>query len=545
MKNLNIGTRLAAGFGVILLLTTLMTMISLWRLHGVADATHMMMQQNLAAERMTSDWYRLIHTSVRRTTAISKSTDPSLGAYFAEETESSNKEVAELRSRIDQLLKSPREQQLLADISALRARFVAARLAIVQLKKDGRIEEAEQTLEKTFAPTAKSYLQALADLVDLQRKGMDDTAAQIESDYQSGRNLLIGVGMAMLLAGALYAWWLTQGIVRPLDKALQIARSVAASDLRSRIEVTSKDQTGQLLQALKDMNDSLIHIVGSVRSGTELIVTGSTEIASGNLDLSSRTEEQASSLEESAASMEELTATVKQNAGNANRANALAQGASEVAARGGEVVAQVVETMGAISLSSQKIADIITVIDGIAFQTNILALNAAVEAARAGEQGRGFAVVATEVRGLAQRSATAAKEIKLLIDDSVRQVDSGRQLVAQAGATMAEIVASVDRVTQIMGEISVASREQSAGIEQVNLAIAQMDQVTQQNAALVEEAAAASGAMQDQATSLATAVSVFKLAEANPAGGLPPPPADALRRLTLKPARAGQVALPR
>jgi methyl-accepting chemotaxis protein len=304
---------------------------------------------------------------------------------------------------------------------------------------------------------------------------------------------------------------LSRSITGPLSNAVSIARTVASGDLTSRIEVTSKDETGQLLQALKDMNDSLVRTVSEVRSGTDTIATASSQIASGNLDLSSRTEQQASSLEETASSMEELTTTVRQNADNARQANQLAVSAADVAVKGGSVVSQVVETMESINTSSRKIVDIISVIDGIAFQTNILALNAAVEAARAGEQGRGFAVVASEVRNLAQRSAAAAKEIKSLIGDSVDKVDAGSKLVGEAGSTMDEVVASVKRVTDIMSEILAASQEQSAGIEQVNQAIGQMDQVTQQNASLVEEAAAAAESLQDQASNLAAAVGVFRL----------------------------------
>ncbi len=320
---------------------------------------------------------------------------------------------------------------------------------------------------------------------------------------------------ALALAGLLLviSVVITRSITRPLGKAVRIARTVAAGDLTSSIEVRSTDETGQLLSALKDMNNGLLTIVSKVRNGTDTIAAASTQIASGNLDLAARTEQEASSLEETASAMEQLTGTVKQNAEHARQANALAMSASEVAVKGGAVVSQVVGTMGSINDSAKKIVDIISVIDGIAFQTNILALNAAVEAARAGEQGKGFAVVASEVRQLAQRSASAAREIKDLIADSVDKIDAGAQLVDEAGTTMKEIVTSVKRVTDIMGEITAASQEQSSGIEQVNKAIAQMDEVTQRNAALVEEEAATADALQHQAAELAHIVSIFRLGD--------------------------------
>ncbi|CAM2924758.1 methyl-accepting chemotaxis protein [Janthinobacterium lividum] len=323
--------------------------------------------------------------------------------------------------------------------------------------------------------------------------------------------LIIALGLVGGVLSLATAWFISSGIVRPLRHAVKVARKVAGGDLSEHIRVDSRDEVGQLLLALKDMNASLITIVGEVRGGTHEITGASGEIAAGNLDLSQRTQAQASSLERTAASMEELTGTVKQNADNARQANQLAQSAAAVAGKGGTVVAQVVDTMSSINASSKKIVDIIGVIDAIAFQTNILALNAAVEAARAGEQGRGFAVVAAEVRTLAQRSAGAAKEIKQLIGDSVERVDAGARLVDTAGATMREIVASVHRVTDIMGEISMASGEQLSGIEQVNAAIVQMEQVTQQNAALVEQASTAAASMQQRATLLSGTVGIFKL----------------------------------
>ena len=348
----------------------------------------------------------------------------------------------------------------------------------------------------------------------LMQYQLDTAKKEFEKNQTIYRWVFISCSSGILfgvLVGAVMCVWLVRAIALPLADAVKVAKSVAAGDLTNRIEVRTGDETGQLLQALKDMNGSLVRIVSEVRGGTETIATASSQIASGNQDLSARTETQASSLEETASSMEELTSTVKQNADSAYQANQLAMSASEVAVKGGTVVSQVVDTMASINESSKKIVDIIGVIDSIAFQTNILALNAAVEAARAGEQGKGFAVVATEVRQLAQRSAAAAKEIKTLIDDSVEKVDVGAKLVDQAGATMQEIVESVKRVTDIMGEISIASKEQTDGIQQVNQAITQMDEVTQQNAALVEEAAAAAESLQEQAVNLSHVVSVFKL----------------------------------
>ncbi len=335
---------------------------------------------------------------------------------------------------------------------------------------------------------------------------------EITNAATSLRNLyaIIGTALNVVLAGLLYLL-IRQMVSRPLANATRAAQQIAAGDLTTSIKSNGRDELGQLAEAINGISQGLAQVVGNVRIGTDTIAVASREIASGNADLSSRTETQASSLEETASSMEQLTGTVKQNADNARQANQLAATASTVAVKGGQVVSQVVDTMGSIKASSRKIADIISVIDGISFQTNILALNAAVEAARAGEQGRGFAVVATEVRNLAQRSASAAKEIKALIDDSVQQVDQGSKLVDDAGQTMGEIVNSVKRVADIMSEITAASQEQSAGIEQVNQAIGQMDEMTQQNAALVEQAAAAADSMQGQATELAQAVSVFKL----------------------------------
>lgn len=363
------------------------------------------------------------------------------------------------------------------------------------------------------APT-KKIDEIVAFVMEQSNKMAADATAEAAASHKAANMLLLTVILLAIALGGSATYWLIRSIIKPLGIAVHVARTVAAGDLTSRIDASSKDETGQLMEALRDMNDNLARIVAEIRASTEAITDASNQLAHGNLDLSSRTEEQASSLEETASAMEQLTSTVKQNGDNAHQANSLATSASQVAAKGGTVVSNVVQTMGSINESSKKIVDIIGVIDGIAFQTNILALNAAVEAARAGEQGRGFAVVASEVRNLAQRSAAAAKEIKVLINDSVSKVENGSAQVHAAGATMQEIVDSVQRFASIMADITAASQEQTTGIEQINLAIARMDETTQQNSSLVEEAAAASDAMRTQATNLSKAVSVFKLAEA-------------------------------
>jgi methyl-accepting chemotaxis protein len=386
----------------------------------------------------------------------------------------------------------------------------------------------------TFLPKSQVIDDKMSELASDKEKLAQNTNLSNKSAYENSRATLLTLVALSALAGSGFGILITRSLTRQLGGepayAAEVAGRIAGGDLGTDVHLRTGDETS-LLFAMKSMRDRLARIVSEVRQGTDAIASASGEIASGNLDLSSRTEEQASSLEETASSMEELTSTVKQNADNARQANVLAQTASTVAGQGGDVVAQVVQTMGSINDSSKKIVDIITVIDGIAFQTNILALNAAVEAARAGEQGRGFAVVAGEVRTLAQRSAAAAKEIKALIGDSVDKVETGTKLVDQAGSTMNEVVASIQRVTDIMAEISAASQEQTSGIEQINQAISQMDDVTQQNAGLVEEAAAASEALQSQAAKLAELVSVFRLDDRAPAAA-PAAPVRAAKAVT-------------
>ena len=448
--------------------------------------------QLLVAKALTGDPAKInqeMETVDKNTLAASKI----WGEYMATYLTPDEKKLAE---QFAQARKEFLEEGLKPAMAAARAQDIKLASEILNGKMTERFDKVRDILNS---------------LIQLQLEEGKSEYENSQSFFEKFRIFSISIIVLALVFGSVLGYWLIRGITRPLDYAVRISQNIADGDLTQQIRVESNDETGKLLQALDNMNKNLIQTVSEVRVGTDTIATASSEIAAGNLDLSSRTEEQASSLEQTASAMEELTSTVKQNADNAGQANQLVVAASDYAVKGQDVVGQVVQTMGSIKESSRKIVDIIGVIDGIAFQTNILALNAAVEAARAGEQGRGFAVVASEVRSLAQRSASAAKEIKTLIDDSVEKVDSGSTLVDTAGVTMGQIVTSVKQVADIMSEIAAASHEQSDGIEQVNQAVMQMDETTQQNAALVEQAAAAAASMQNQAANLAETVSIFKL----------------------------------
>jgi methyl-accepting chemotaxis protein len=515
LRNVRIGVRLKAGFGGLLAILVVMIVVasalnSANKSKLVEGLEHAAMKTQLASEMKAA----LLEGGIAlRNLGIQSE----MAAMQKQEAvvEAQQKRYKEMREKLTAMGLNAEEKKIVERIAQIDAQLAEPLNETLGYVKIFNGEAAGKVVGERIDPLTQQALAEMNRLVELQRK---ETDAVLEQSIASDRELvaiLVAISAGAVLIGVYFAFAITRSIAQPLQEAVQLAKNVAAGQLGARAAVNGKDETSELLGALNDMIDSLRKIVGEVRVGTDAIATASGQIASGNADLSARTESQAGSLEETASSMEELTGTVKQNADNARQANQLAGSASEFAAKGGDVVGQVVHTMGSIKESSRKIVDIIAVIDGIAFQTNILALNAAVEAARAGEQGRGFAVVASEVRSLAQRSASAAKEIKELIGDSVEKVDAGSKLVEQAGSTMDEIVTSIRHVADIMAEITAASQEQSAGIEQVNQAIAQIDEATQQNAALVEQAAAAAESMQEQAARLAKAVAVFKLSHAD------------------------------
>ena len=513
MRNLTIGGRLTAGFAGILLLMAIITGMGLWRLQVAGELNDAIVNDALGKERLINTAYKSVEIGVWHTIAAAKNADRAQQNYYKELLISIINRNNELFKKINGLIADEAGQAALKDIAEKRKILLAANIAVFKEKDAGNEAAAATIVDEQLLPASNTFLAAMGNLVNMQNQRIEEMTSEAQALFQTTRTVMISLGIAAIGLGMTLATMITRSITRPLKKAVALANQVSEGHLDIYVDIHGNDETGQLMQALKGMNTNLSNIVKKVRNSTDTIATASTEIAQGNLDLSDRTEQQASSLEETASAMEELTATVKQNAHNALQADQMVGKAAQVAQESGELVAEVVATMRLINDSSRKIVDIITVIDGIAFQTNILALNAAVEAARAGEQGRGFAVVASEVRSLAQRSAGAAKEIKGLIEDSVSKVEAGSKLVERAGITMKEVVSSVRNVTTIVSEITSASVEQSDGIEQVNQAIILMDESTQKNAALVEEAAAATKAMQVDATILAEAVSVFRTGE--------------------------------
>ena len=512
LKDMKISTRLVLGFGILTLLIALMGGVSMVKSGHVAEAFDKVVNDRyakIAALNDIKEGLNQVARSLRNSVIMSNPAEIREQLAQAEEIRHG---MAEHWNMLHATMRSEQGKALLASAEEARSRYVVVHQKFVGLIGEGRSEEAKALLLGDLRPVQLAYFAGVDALIAFQKAAMD-TAAQQTFDEIAGMKAMIWVfGAIAVVVAVLMAVWIIRAIGGPLAQAVAIARAVADGDLSRQFAAEGSNETAQLLRALKDMQDSLARVVSHVRQNAEALASATGQISLGNADLAQRTEEQAAALEETAASMEQLTGTVRNNADNAHQASALTTSASDIARRGGEVVGRVVETMQGISASSAKVAEIISVIEGIAFQTNILALNAAVEAARAGEQGHGFTVVAGEIRALAQRSATAAKEIQTLIGDSVTRVNAGAKLVDEAGSTMGEVVRAVQRVTDMMGEIATASSEQSTGIEQVNTAVTQMEQMTQQNAALVEQASAAAQSLVEQAESLRSAVAVFKIA---------------------------------
>ena len=506
-----IGTRLGLSHGVLITLMLALLATAVWGFGQAKAVNDRLIQQ----EWVKAEAINLINATTR---ANARRNLEMLIATDAEQISQIRGHIAQNRQIIDgafatleQHIQDPEHKRLLAELAVNRRAYVASFVRVGNLVTAGDREAAIALMKSETLPALDALQQPINALVQVQQGLVTGAGAELEQVIVTSRSFMLGLGLAAALLALWLATWISRSITRPMQDAVNLAQQVAAGDLSAHIVINRRDECGQLLQALQAMNLALGQTIAQVRHSAEAVASASSQIAAGNQDLSARTEQQSSALEQTSASMQELTETVRKNSESSRHANQLAETASAVAVKGGDVVGQMVHNMEAINASSRKIADIIGVIDGIAFQTNILALNAAVEAARAGEQGRGFAVVASEVRSLAGRSATAAREIKQLINTSVSNVGTGCTLVEQAGGTMDEIVVHVRRVADLMREINTASQDQSSGIGQINQAVGQMDQFTQQNAALVEESAAAAQALKNQAQELVQSVSAFKL----------------------------------
>lgn len=557
MKKLKISQRLAVAFSIMVLLLASLGGIGIWRSASQRAELSDVLQRRIPLNKALNTVLDQVNEQAiqNRNLVIFSSSDIKKSAL--DRIAVARSEVERQFKIVEEKINSTEGIALLEKMQVTRTEFLKSGNQFLSLVEQGQMPEATLFLEKDLRPTQRAYQAAITEQMVLQDKRAKEAGERAEESAEALTRDILIAAVAAILAAIFMAISIIASIVRPLRHAVAVSDQIASGNLSTHISVDSNDETGQLLRSMQQMQKSLANTVSLVRQNAEGVASGSSQIASGNNDLSARTEEQASALEQTAASMEELGSTVQKNAENARAANQLAVNASAVAAQGGEVVSEVIETMKSINASSTKISDIISVIDGIAFQTNILALNAAVEAARAGEQGRGFAVVASEVRSLAQRSADAAKEIKELITASVQRVGQGSVLVDKAGVTMTEVVQAIRSVTEIMGEISAASSEQSAGVNQIGEAVTQMDQATQQNAALVEEMAAAANALNNQAAELVKAVSVFTLSEnhTQPASHLNPvrapssqPSGQSLvmpKNQNTEPARIGASAFPK
>lgn len=511
IADLKIATRITFSFAVMLLMLLIVVVIGLSSLSSNKARTDVIVKENNAKIASANEMRGALNGMARSTRNLILYVDPAVRTAQKQRFADAKTRYYSESKILGTLIKTEAAKKILSEISASEIATTLQLGAVIELADSGKTQDAIAHLQDKVQPLQDKWFADIQSMIDRQEKQNRDAIVQLNDEHTQAVQLFISISIASIVMGSFLAWWISRSITRPIGNAVTVAKEIAAGNLNNDIDVNSKDEAGVLLQALLNMQRSLAAMVTNVRQGSEGVATASSEIAEGNHDLSARTESQASALEQTAASMEELSSTVQQNAENARQANQVALGASNVAIKGGEVVGEVVETMKGINDASRKIFDIIGVIDGIAFQTNILALNAAVEAARAGEQGRGFAVVASEVRSLAGRSAEAAKEIKSLISASVERVENGTMLVDQARNTMVDVVKGIKQVTDLMGEISAASNEQSMGVLQVGEAVTQMDQVTQQNAALVEEMAAAASSLKSQADDLVGAVAGFKL----------------------------------
>ena len=511
-KNMKMASKLALGFGLTGLILVLISTLSIVRFKSLGDMVNLVIHDRYAKVEMVFQIHEHQNLQARYLrNAILSAKNPEQMESWLTKVEQEAAGNAEVLEKLTPLILSPKGLELFGHLKSLREPYALSRAELIKILRSGKVDEASEYLLNQFQKPQLDYFHAAEALIKYQEDLMRTDSAQMEADISNAVALTAGLTVVALGIALSISVFITRSITAPVAQAVEIATSVSQGNLSTSIEVHGTDETGQLLTALKNMQTELVRLVRHVRQSSNTVANASAEIAQGNQDLSARTSNQASTLEETAATMEELSSQVKNNADNARQANQMAASASSVAARGGEVVGRVVHTMKEINESSRKIADIIGVIDSIAFQTNILALNAAVEAARAGEQGRGFAVVASEVRSLAGRSAAAAKEIKTLINTSVERVEHGAALVDDAGTTMTEVVSSIRRVSDLVGEISSASDEQAAGAAQIGEAVTEMDQVTQQNAALVEEMAAAASSLKGQAHDLVEVVAVFEL----------------------------------